>query len=254
MEDYLRHRPKKSSTPEKPETITVARGKSSENSIFDDEEYVVNSEDNQVEKESETTSPLPDVDQDVLSNVMDPDPVARLRWERKKIIQQIRKRGQLTKAEIIKQTERESMVGSHAFKTSPKKLVMLARQIAGKPIDEAILQMRYSKKRAAQDILKHLEYAKNMAIVNRGLGLGKADGRQGEPIEIELKDGKKRLVTDRTTIYVDQAWVNKGEYTASPEYRGRGRVFRLTHRRARKYNPILPCVIPLTRPQGSPFY
>ena len=62
---------------------------------------------------------------------------------------------------------------SHWFKTLVKKLGSLARQIAGKNIDDAILQMRFSKKKAAIDIKAHLEQAKNEAIVAWGMGLGK---------------------------------------------------------------------------------
>jgi ribosomal protein L22 len=118
------------------------------------------------------------------------------------------------------------------FKTSTKKLMHLARQIAGKPIEEAIVQMQLSKKKTGMDIMRHLEYAKNLAIVSRGMGLGRAEDRAGEPVEIELGDGKRKLIKDRTGIYVEQAWVNKGEEVMTPEYRGRGRVFRLTHRMA----------------------
>lgn len=53
-----------------------------------------------------------------------------------------------------------------------KKLAPLARQIAGKPIDEAILQMRFSKKKVAQEVREHLIEAKHEAIVARGMGLG----------------------------------------------------------------------------------
>jgi len=129
----------------------------------------------------------------------------------------------------LKRTERESLNKSQFFKTSVKKLGKLAQQIAGKPIEEAIVQMQYSKKKVAQDVKKHLEYSRDMAIVSRGMGLGKVEGREGEPVEIELKDGKRKLVKDRTGIYIDQAWVGRGMYTTSPEYRARGRVNMLRH-------------------------
>ncbi|KAL8864738.1 MAG: hypothetical protein Q9174_007241 [Haloplaca sp. 1 TL-2023] len=167
----------------------------------------------------------------------------------------------------------------------------LARQIAGKPIDEAIIQMRFSKKKAARDVKKHLEYARDEAIVKRGMGLGMvqpeaeqdADAKempasakesneelppgledeatqeatpeakgpqgvellssakaedspqaaeQGTPspqqrpgIVVEDKKGKRRLVTDTSSIYVDEAWVGRGSYSVLEyDFRARGRV------------------------------
>jgi ribosomal protein L22 len=238
LDRYLKQAPemlmkKKTAKKERkePESDIVARGAPSDQSVFAREEEVV--------PDAEAVEPVEkplyeEIDPEALMNVLDPEPGKRLAWQRKKVIQQIRKRGELTKAEIIKRTERECMVGSAMFKTSTKKLVHLARQIAGKPIDEAIVQMQLSKKRVAQDVMKHLEYAKNLAIVSRGMGLGKAEDRQGDPIEIELKDGKRKLITDHTGIYIDQAWVNKGEESITPDYRGRGRIFGHTHRRASK--------------------
>jgi len=156
--------------------------------------------------------------------ILDPDPHGRMRWERKMIIRQIRRRGRLTKAQLLKRTERESLSKSKMIKTSVKKLGMLARQIAGKPIEEAITQMRFSPKKAAKAVVQHLKFARAEAIVKRGLGLGEAEGRKGEPVEIELKDGKRKLITDRTGIYVDQAWVGKGQYETAYDFRARGRV------------------------------
>jgi ribosomal protein L22 len=158
--------------------------------------------------------------------VIDPRPEARKRWERKMIIQEIRKRGRLTKKEIIMATERESLVKSHWFKTSVKKLSPLARQIAGKNIDEAILQMRFSKKKVAKDVMEHLNLAKNTAIVRHGMGLSKEGGRESEikPITVILGDGEKKTITDPTSIYIEQAWVNRGPYDTAPDHRARGKI------------------------------
>lgn len=141
-------------------------------------------------------------------------------------------------------TERVSLAKSPFIKTSIKKLYPLARQIAGKPIEEAIVQMRFSKKKAAVDVKKHLEYARDEAMVKRGMGLGvvKAVDVEGQ-IEGEAKEGstmpqgtvvidkngKRRWVTDKTNMYVDQAWVGRGTYRDSPLFRARGRVDRLRH-------------------------
>lgn len=49
------------------------------------------------------------------------------------------------------------------FKISHRKLNMLGRQIAGKPIDSAILQMMFSEKRASKRIKSMLVVAKDHA-------------------------------------------------------------------------------------------
>ncbi|KAI4128070.1 MAG: hypothetical protein LQ347_004328, partial [Umbilicaria vellea] len=99
----------------------------------------------------------------VMAAALDPNPRARRRWERKMTIRSIRSRGRLTKTVQILRTERSHLAKSHFLKTSVKKLGPLARQIAGKPIDDAIIQMRFSPKKAAREVKKHLEYARNEA-------------------------------------------------------------------------------------------
>lgn len=163
-------------------------------------------------------------DLSVMAAALDPDPRARRRWERKMVMRDVRRGGRLSKPQLIKRTEREITSKSPMLKTSTKKLGMLARQIAGKPIEEAIVQMRFSKKKAAKDIRKHLEYARDEAIVKRGMGLGDAEGTKGEPAEIETKEGRRMLVEDRTGIYVDQAWVGRGSYGVAYDYRARGKL------------------------------
>jgi ribosomal protein L22 len=188
-----------------------------------------------------------------MQRVLDPDPNARERWERKKIIQSITKGGRLTKPEFLLQTEREHMAKSEMMKTSTKKLGMLARQIQGKTLDEAIVQMRFSKKLVAQDVKAHLEAARDEAVVMRGMGLGlvgvKAEasaasenlnaasrdvsGTQpaklvvspSSPLDIQLKDGKRHTVTDTSNIFIEQAWVGRGTYGKLPDYRARGRTY-----------------------------
>lgn len=185
--------------------------------------------------------------------VLDPDPGARERWERKKIIQSIIKSGRLSKPEFLMQTEREHKSKSEMMKTSTKKLGMLARQIQGKTIEEAIVQMRFSKKKIAQDIKAYLEAVRDEAIVMRGMGLSQvgADtttspitanlntattditGTQpraavvspSSPLDIQLKDGKRHTVTDTSEIFIEEAWVGRGKYGKLPDFRARGRVF-----------------------------
>ncbi|POS84277.1 hypothetical protein EPUL_003404 [Erysiphe pulchra] len=160
-----------------------------------------------------------------MAAVLDPAPHARRRWERKMVIREIRKRGRLTKTLQIKRSERESVCKSHDFKTSVKKLVHLANQIKGKSVDDAIIQMRFSKKKVAKDVKEHLEHAKNEAIVKRGMGMGILPGNEFKPLTIMTNDKKRVKVSDPTTIYVDQAWCGKGLFERTPDYRARGRVY-----------------------------
>ncbi|KAI4090130.1 MAG: hypothetical protein LQ344_004914 [Seirophora lacunosa] len=201
-------------------------------------------------------------DPSVLAAALDPDPEFRRRWQRRQIIRDVRNRGQLTKAQILARTERESLCKSHFFKTSVKKLMPLARQIAGKPIEDAIIQMRFSKKRVAKDVKKHLEYARDEAVVKRGMGLGLvnstagavknpnwapgATGEYGQPVQqftgtvVEDKKGKRRYVTDTSSMYVDEAWVGRGTYGMDYDIRARGRMNILRP-------PETSALMPLTR-------
>lgn len=187
-----------------------------------------------------------------MAAALDPTPKARARWQRKMVIREIRGRGRMSKTVKLARTERSHLSKSEFIKTSVKKLFSLANQIAGKPLSEAMVQMRFSKKKAAQYVLKHLEYARDQAVVMRGMGLGieqaqgghqpqqvvgkKVDdgqaaeeGREQEQEEqerllVEDKKGKKRVVTDRTAMYVDEAWVGRGRYGYGLDYRARGNV------------------------------
>lgn len=170
--------------------------------------------------------------------VLDPRPHARTRWERKMVIRELRRRGRLSKTEEVMRTERESLSKSHWFKTSIKKLGPLARQISGKNIDEAILQMRFSSKKAAKDVLGHLEHAKNFAVVRSGMGIGgpgvatpagqgQSEGETAapqKPINIVLKSGQRKTITDPSSIYISQAWVNRGPYGVDYDHRARGQI------------------------------
>jgi len=208
LEQYLKNKPKSASQQLSRDAADIAK-----NSIFVD-----------LEKAPGMQLQTKVRNREHMNVILDPDPHGRMRWERKMIIRQIRRRGRLTKVQLLKQTERESVSKSQMIKTSVKKLGMLARQIVGKPIEEAITQMRFSPKKAAKAVAQHLKFARDEAIVKRGMGLGEAEDRKGEPVEIELKDGKRKFITDRTGIYVDQAWVGKGPYDTALDYRARGRV------------------------------
>ncbi|KAG5439027.1 hypothetical protein PCANB_002359 [Pneumocystis canis] len=86
---------------------------------------------------------------------------------------------------------------SPSIKISPKKLTKIAKQIAGKKLEDAILQMDFSNKRAAQNVAKSLRNARIRAI-------------------------NKKL--DEKTLFVDQALVGKGIYIKQPWFKGRGRM------------------------------
>ncbi|KAH0524759.1 hypothetical protein TsFJ059_007217 [Trichoderma semiorbis] len=166
-----------------------------------------------------------------LAMVVDPDARSRIRWQRRKVIQSVRRNGQLTREEKIKMTERELIHKSDFFPTSVKKLVMLARQIAGKPVDEAIQQMKWSKKKFAAEVKYHLEEARDMAVVRRGMGLGKVNGDiLDKPRKVKTKDGKWIEIEDPTRLYVAQSWVGRGPWRGKEiDYKGRGRMGVIQH-------------------------
>jgi len=218
-EEYLKKKPKASA---------LVRGDLAESSIFEDEEIAgpkpdVITTDKQGIKQNLVRNP------DAMAAALDPDPRGRQRWERKMVIKEIHKRGRLTRAQQLKREERVILSKSHDFKTSVKKLMPLARQIAGKTVEQAIIQMRFSKKLVAKDVKEHLEHARNEAIVKRGMGLGLKD-QSFTPLQIQIKDGKRVKVQDPTTLYVDQAWCGKGLYGRTPDHRARGNIFLMKNR------------------------
>lgn len=165
---------------------------------------------------------------------MDPDPASRVRWERKQLIRQVHRGTDAFSTEPrrsrILRTERSLLTKSPWLATSTKKLVKLAHQIQGKPVSDALVQMRFSKKKMAQEVKYQLERARDLAVVERGMGLGEAKGEvlpESRAIEFRTKDGKHLKVTDPTRMYVAEAWVNRGPWRGvDADYRARGRVFR----------------------------
>lgn len=190
----------------------------------------------------------------LLSANIDPDPAARRSLERRLVIKGVSKHGRMTKAAKIARTERTSLYKSHFLPTSVKKMQKILRQISGKTVSEALVQLRFSPKKVARDIMKGLIIAQDEAIAGRGMGLGDKHAlkkwieqrnevastladldettpkAKGATQVIELKDGKKKLVKDPTEIYIDQAWCGRGEAWKSPEFRARGKINMLTHR------------------------
>ncbi|KAK5999602.1 hypothetical protein QM012_005259 [Aureobasidium pullulans] len=214
LDQFLKKKPTKQGAE------SLQRGDLAETSIFEGERQVQ-------EREGGTEAESEDGARNLstMATILDPHPVARERWQRKMVMRDIRKGGRLNKEMFIKRTERESSGKSENIKTSIKKLGPIARQIAGKTVDDAIVQLRFSKKKAAVPVLNYLEYARDEAIVARGMGLGQPTVADSDkPVDIRLKDGKRHTVDDPTKMYIDQAWVGRGPYGKLPEYRAKGRI------------------------------
>ena len=160
------------------------------------------------------------------ARALDPDPRSRVRWQRKKVIQMVKANGFVNKKDLIKRIEKDVTSRSDWLPTSTKKIGFLARQIVGKPVNDAIVQMRYSKKKMAREVKYQLEEARDLAVVSRGMGLGQASGEafeKGQEKRIRTKDGKWTVVKDPTQLYVDQAWVNRGPWRGFRlNFHGRG--------------------------------
>lgn len=212
----------------KPPPPKIVRGSLAESSILEDEE-AAGPKPEALSSNSEVAEKLVR-NPTAMAAALDPAPEARRKWERKMVIRELRKRGRLSKTQQLKRQERELVSKSHDFKTSVKKLVHLANQIKGKSVQDAIIQMRFSAKKVAKDVKEHLEHAKNEAIVRRGMGMGLPLGSSFSPVTLMTNDKKRVRIKDPTTVYVDQAWCNKGLYEKSPEYRARGKVNILRHR------------------------
>ncbi|ETS74710.1 hypothetical protein PFICI_13194 [Pestalotiopsis fici W106-1] len=164
-----------------------------------------------------------------MARALDPDPRWRIRWQRKKVMQMVRNGGKVTKEQQIKMTEKEVTQKSENLNTSTKKLMFLTRQIQGKTLDDALTQMRYSKKKTASEVAFLLKEARDRAIVSRGMALGQVNGEIMEkPRKIQDKEGNWMEVSDPTSLYIDQAWVGKGPPRGMRiQYHARGRMSRM---------------------------
>lgn len=184
-----------------------------------------------------------------MRQAIDPDPQGRMRWERRQVARQVARRldarGRETREERIRRTEREATSKSAWLATSTKKLVHLAHQISGKTLEEARTQMKFSKKKFAREVLYELELARDRAVVERGMGLGKSTGEfvPGTTEKRTVKDfrhGKFVEVDDPSRIYVSEAWVNRGPWRGKkPNFRARGRVDLIQMPQASKSHALL---------------
>ena len=160
-----------------------------------------------------------------LAPTQDPDPRSRVRWERKAVMRMVRRNGRESRREIIRRTEREMRFRSPFLPTSVKKLMHISRQVAGKNVDDALVQMRYSKKKMSREVGHFLGVARDRAVVEHGMGLGKPNGEILEkPRKIKDSEGNWMVVSDPTRIYIAQAWVGRGPWRGQRlVHLGRGR-------------------------------
>lgn len=124
----------------------------------------------------------------------------------------LRKRwGGLTEPGGIEKAEHK--YSTSKFRISYRKLNLLARQIRGKPIGFAILQMEFSAKRAARRVRSTLALARDHAVA-KGM--------------------------DPHTLIVSEAWVAKGKLIKRIEIKGRARYGIMTHPQARLHVVLRP--------------
>ncbi|KAJ6782661.1 hypothetical protein PWT90_00214 [Aphanocladium album] len=203
-----------------------------ENNIFQDEiETATAAEEKAAQSGAQGSAPREQKTRENTAMVVDPDPLGRMRWQRRKIIQMVRNNGRLTREQKLMRTERQLLHKSPLIATSVKKLMMLSRQISGKSVDDAITQMTWSKKKMAAEVKYYLEEARDLAIAQRGMGLGQVNGElYDSPKKIQTREGKWVEVTDPSRMYIAQSWVGRGQWRGrSLDYKGRGRTGIIHH-------------------------
>ncbi|KAF9998752.1 hypothetical protein BGZ65_005785 [Modicella reniformis] len=104
-----------------------------------------------------------------------------------------------------KPTVKEYQFSTANFKTSPKKLRLLANQIKGLDIQNAINQMEFSQKRPATRIMNTLAFARTNATT------------------------QEKYAMDASKLYVDRAWVGKGVYARRIKIHARGKIGVMHH-------------------------
>ncbi|TLD14548.1 hypothetical protein PspLS_11146 [Pyricularia sp. CBS 133598] len=143
-----------------------------------------------------------------------PDPRGNMRFTRKMLTRYVGRaldpEGRETKAERLARTERTLTYRGPVWRLPPKKHVKLARQIAGRTVDDAMIQMRFSKKKFARDIGITLDAARDEAAAVAGMGLKEPAGEKSKAEKIQLKNGQWVTITDPNKLYIEQAWVNNG--------------------------------------------
>jgi len=97
--------------------------------------------------------------------------------------------------------ENEAMAVSRMLRTSPQKLNLVAAMIRGKPVEKAMADLTFSRKRISEDVLKTLQSAVANAENNHGL--------------------------DVDELIVAEAWVGKNLTMKRGRPRARGRFGRI---------------------------
>ena len=97
--------------------------------------------------------------------------------------------------------DNQAMAKGRMIKTSPQKLNLVAQLIRGKPVEKAMAELTFSRKRVAQNVKKVLESAVANAENNHNL--------------------------DIDSLVVDQAYVGKNLVMKRWKARARGRVGRI---------------------------
>ncbi len=97
--------------------------------------------------------------------------------------------------------ENEAIAKTRMLRVSPQKLNLVAAMIRGKPVDKALTDLTFSKKRIAQDVKKCLQSAIANAENNHGL--------------------------DVDELIVAEAWVGKNLTMKRGRPRARGRFGRI---------------------------
>ena len=89
--------------------------------------------------------------------------------------------------------ENEAMAVARMLRTSPQKLDLVAQLIRGKPVDRALRELTFSKRRVAGDVKKTLQSAIANAENNHGLDIDElivAEAYVGK--NLVLKRGRPR--------------------------------------------------------------
>ncbi|KAG0295279.1 hypothetical protein BGZ98_001443 [Dissophora globulifera] len=104
-----------------------------------------------------------------------------------------------------KATAKEYQFSTANFKASSKKLRLLANQIKGLDIQNAINQMEFSPKRPSKRIMNTLAFARTNATT------------------------QEKYSMDASKLYVDRAWVGKGDYHRRIKTHARGKFGVMHH-------------------------
>ncbi|KAF9208115.1 hypothetical protein BGZ49_009739 [Haplosporangium sp. Z 27] len=104
-----------------------------------------------------------------------------------------------------KATTKEYQFSTANFKASTKKLRLLANQIKGLDIQNAINQMEFSQKRPSKRIMNTLAFARTNATT------------------------QEKYAMDASKLYVDRAWVGKGIYHRRIKTHARGKFGVMHH-------------------------